>query len=252
MLRPFESAPKIHSGEDLGYLPLKGCPDCGGRGWFCENPMPDQMADRKRFSACPTCWAAKKHSDEYGELPADIKAAVEDRILLADIMDVEIDDHADQINEMFSVVDLYWKNKQASGQLPKRAARKSELEQLTNALDVILRPGQTAEHIFAGTLEYAELLRSAATVREVLKTIIAEKSAHGPEPDDRKWMIGRLVSTYREITGLRAKVSWNENEETYCGKFYEVCCVLIREDEFPRKSLGKTIRETIASEGKER
>lgn len=247
MLRPIESAPEIQLGEDLGFEPLQNCPDCCGRGWFCEN----QMAEYKKYRACPTCWAAKIHSDEHGKgtLPADIEMVMANRQLLADLMGVELEDHADQIDEMFAVVALYLANKEAAAQLPKRKARKDELAALAKALDVVLHPGETTEHVFSGTAEYAELLRSASTVNSILQTMLAEKSAHGPEPDDRKWMLNRLACVYSEITGLPPKISWSERAEMYCGRFYEVCRVLL--PQFTWDSLGNSIREVLATSGKE-
>lgn len=73
MLRPLENAPALHPGEDREYPVLKNCPDCGGRGWFCENPFAEY---NKRYRACPTCLDSKRHFEEYGELPADIAAAM--------------------------------------------------------------------------------------------------------------------------------------------------------------------------------
>ena len=73
MMRPIENAPVLHAGQDFEYPALKGCPDCGGRGWLWENPF----AEYNRVTrACPTCWDAKKHFDAHGELPADITAAL--------------------------------------------------------------------------------------------------------------------------------------------------------------------------------
>ncbi len=73
MLRPIESAPVLHAEENFAYSALKGCPDCGGRGWVMENPF----AEYNRVTrVCPTCWDAKKHFDAHGVLPADIAAAM--------------------------------------------------------------------------------------------------------------------------------------------------------------------------------
>ena len=73
MLRPMESAPTFTPGENREFPVLKNCPDCSGRGWFCENPLAEY---NKRYRCCPTCWAAKKHFDEHGTLPDDIAAAM--------------------------------------------------------------------------------------------------------------------------------------------------------------------------------
>lgn len=73
MLRSAENAREIRMGTGDLVVKLTGCPDCGGRGWFCENPFAEF---NKRYIQCPTCLAAKRHFDAHGTLPADIEAAM--------------------------------------------------------------------------------------------------------------------------------------------------------------------------------
>lgn len=73
MLRPLANARPIGPLGDPAYVKLKGCPDCDGRGWFVLRPFAET---NRGVVQCPTCLAAKIHFDQFGELPADIQAAM--------------------------------------------------------------------------------------------------------------------------------------------------------------------------------
>ena len=54
--------------SDDKIIRRKDCPDCGGRGWFCENPFAEF---NKRYFQCATCEAGFRESspertDEHG------------------------------------------------------------------------------------------------------------------------------------------------------------------------------------------
>lgn len=73
MLRPLDTAREIRAGTDDPIVKMHGCPDCSGRGWFCENPF---ASFNKKYLQCPTCLSAKQHFDKHGSLPDDIAAAM--------------------------------------------------------------------------------------------------------------------------------------------------------------------------------
>jgi hypothetical protein len=73
MLRPLDTAQVLRVAADDTFVAMRGCPDCGGRGWFCDNPLAEY---NKVYVQCPTCLAAKQHVDEHGSLPLDIAAAM--------------------------------------------------------------------------------------------------------------------------------------------------------------------------------
>jgi len=56
---------------------LRGCPDCGGRGWFLINPFRVSSGGAGglyNVTQCKTCLRSKRHFDETGTLPEDVVA----------------------------------------------------------------------------------------------------------------------------------------------------------------------------------
>ena len=64
---------RIYPGTDQVYIKLRGCPDCGGLGWFIEDPFAHPIGSMIHRS-CLTCERSKKHYDDTGELPEDVVA----------------------------------------------------------------------------------------------------------------------------------------------------------------------------------
>jgi hypothetical protein len=73
MLRSLKTAQTLNPAIDGDIIKLKGCPDCGGRGWFCDNPF---IEHGKTYKQCPTCLAAFIHHGKHGTLPEDIEKAM--------------------------------------------------------------------------------------------------------------------------------------------------------------------------------
>lgn len=172
-----------------------------------------------------------------------------DKAKLLEILGQDIEDLPSIFEEIDGVVNLYLINRDFVNQNPKRAIRKSELEVLSKALTVILARKPTAELIFSGTEEYANLLASAAPLNEMLSLVLKEKSAHGKEPDDRAWLINRLAELFSEATGDRPTITWNDIEGTYSGRFYDFCWIA-----FPGStdaSIGKIIQKVLRLRKKE-
>jgi hypothetical protein len=64
---------KIHVGTDQDIIKMRGCPDCGGRGYFIANPFAPYGLD---YRQCKTCWDAKQHYDAHGSLPDELAARI--------------------------------------------------------------------------------------------------------------------------------------------------------------------------------
>ena len=64
-------APKheIRSGSDDPIIKWRDCPDCSGRGWFCNNPFAEKSG--QRFYQCVKCETTKAYYDKTGLLPFD-------------------------------------------------------------------------------------------------------------------------------------------------------------------------------------
>lgn len=76
-LEQIAQATPLIPGRDQEYFKLKGCPDCGGRGWFCRDPF--NVPHPRHYHVCPTCERAKRHFDRHGQLPPDIQEAIDAR-----------------------------------------------------------------------------------------------------------------------------------------------------------------------------
>ena len=166
-----------------------------------------------------------------------------DKAKIAGILDQSPDDLISPFEEIDGIVLLYLSNKEAAKTHPNRARRKKELTEFSKALSVILERSPTAELIFSGLEEYADILTSAEVLKGTLDTIVNEPSAHGPEPDDRVWLINRLADLFVEATGKQPTITWDDVAGAYSGRFYDFCWTAI--PGLKEQSLGKTIREVL-------
>lgn len=64
----------IHDNENLPRLP--SCPDCKGRGYFC-NTWDVAKASIVNMHQCKTCRDSKRYYDEHGVLPPDLVKRIE-------------------------------------------------------------------------------------------------------------------------------------------------------------------------------
>lgn len=82
LLRPMANPPKPFAyGENV--VSFEYCPDCNGRGWFLIQPFMtgggDGSGGYRNKTQCPTCKSASNHYEQFGCLPKDIEAAIEQK-----------------------------------------------------------------------------------------------------------------------------------------------------------------------------
>ncbi len=166
---------------------------------------------------------------------------------VASILGCDDDDLDGVIVEIDSIIKLYRFNKAEIAAMPTRGKRRKELMQFNKALDVVLKRMPTPESVFAGTEEYDVLLRMSDIVQKFMQPILAEKSAHGPDPDDRCWLIGKLAEIFCNMTGEQITITYSD-EAGYCGRFYEFVWTVLSAADFSDDALGKAIQRWLVEQ----
>ncbi|NIF78889.1 hypothetical protein F3J20_16095 [Paraburkholderia sp. Cy-641] len=176
---------------------------------------------------------------------AAVRMDNEQRRRVADVLGRDADEIAADLDEIDACVRLYELNRGENRGMPKGAQRAAELRAFQASLAGVLCRSQTVERVLDGTAEYADLLSAARRVGLIIDEVVRLGDAEprrGRAPDDRQWLIERLIEKYEQLTESQATVSTSAIDNQISGRFFDFVRLVIPDSIFADGTLGKVVK----------
>ncbi|MFM0501871.1 hypothetical protein [Paraburkholderia caffeinilytica] len=193
----------------------------------------------------------KQQSDpETAHLTAQADARMDNdqRRRVADVLGRDVDEIAADLDDIEACIRLYGVNKAENAAMPTAVRRAAELRKFQALLSNILSRSETVERVLGGTVEYAVLLDASQKLKPFIDRVIEQGDAKHPKgqaPDDREWLIERLIEKYEHLTEVKATVSTNAITNRISGRFFNFVRLVIPHSMFADQTLGKVIKAGI-------